>query len=211
MKEHEEILNIKIDTNIDAIKSVAYIYINQTFYPANSHDSNFSSNQHSADITKCTLLKSPYFHSHASNFTKHLLPMTLEGDTLLQLQKWRDAICSAFCQYLSTNKNWPSYKKIISEHYDITEFLLLPDNNSKYITAKENYEAYYGSLRVHLVKDTTISLSEASKSHVKLVTHMHYVNEFDLIIAFFFNMSPRLGGIGPKYQDLVIPFCLGEG
>ena len=36
-------------------------------------------------------------------------------------------------------------------------------------------------------------------------------NIFDLIIAVVFSMSTQLGGIGPKYQDLVISFCLGEG
>ena len=49
--------------------------------------------------------------------------MTLEGDTLLQLQKWWDTISSAFWQSLSTNKSWPSYKKLKAEHYNITKFL----------------------------------------------------------------------------------------
>ena len=83
--------------------------------------------------------------------------MTLEGDTLIQIQKWWDAICSTFCQYLSTNKIWPSYKKLISEHYNITKFLLPPDNHSKQITAQECFEAFSRALRVHLVKDATIS------------------------------------------------------
>ena len=48
-------------------------------------------------------------------------------------------------------------------------------------------------------------------SHVKLVSHMHYDNGFELIITVVFNMSPQLGGVVNKSQDLVIPFCLGEG
>ena len=40
---------------------------------------------------------------------------------------------------------------------------------------------------------------------------MHYDNRFELIIAFVFIVSPQLGVIGPKAQDLVIPFCLGAG
>ena len=31
-----------------------------------------------------------------------------------------------------------------------------------------------------------------------------------LLLQFFFAMSPQLGGLGPKYQDLVIPFNPGE-
>ena len=40
---------------------------------------------------------------------------------------------------------------------------------------------------------------------------MHYDNGFELLIAVVFAMSPQLGGLGPKYQDLTIPFRLGEG
>ena len=40
---------------------------------------------------------------------------------------------------------------------------------------------------------------------------MHYENGFELLIDVVFAMSPQLGGLGPKYQDLTIPFRLGEG
>ena len=78
MKEYEEILNTKIDKNIDDIKAEPYRSIIQTFYPLNPHNSHSSTNQPSADINKWPLLKSPDFHSHASHFTKNLLPMNLK-------------------------------------------------------------------------------------------------------------------------------------
>ena len=40
---------------------------------------------------------------------------------------------------------------------------------------------------------------------------MHNDNGFELLIGFVLSMSPQLGGLGPKYQDLVIPPRLGEG
>ena len=40
---------------------------------------------------------------------------------------------------------------------------------------------------------------------------MNNDNGFDLIFAVVFAMSPQLGGLGTKYQDLVIPFFLYEG
>ena len=49
------------------------------------------------------------------------------------------------------------------------------------------------------------------KPDVKLITYMNNENVFDLLIAVVFAMIPWLGGIGPKAQDLVIYFCLGEG
>ena len=40
---------------------------------------------------------------------------------------------------------------------------------------------------------------------------MHYDNGFELLIAVVFSMIPQLGGLGPKYQDLLIPLQLDEG
>ena len=40
---------------------------------------------------------------------------------------------------------------------------------------------------------------------------MHYENGFELLLVVVFSTSPRLGVLGPKDQDLVIPFHLGEG
>ena len=40
---------------------------------------------------------------------------------------------------------------------------------------------------------------------------MHYENGFELLLVVVFSTSPRLGVLGPKDQDLVIPFHLGKG
>ena len=74
MKEHKEIRNTKIDTNIDDLKAEASICINNKFSPPNSKKSPYSSNQPSADINKCQFLNSLYFYSHASQFTKKYHP-----------------------------------------------------------------------------------------------------------------------------------------
>ena len=132
--------------------------------------------------------------------------MTLEGNTLLHLQKGWYAIRYSFCQSLSTNKSCPTYKNLVAEHHEITKFLLPPYNHSKYIAAKENYEEFSGALRVHIVKDTTVPSSKAPTSHIKLLTNMQYDNGFKLLIAVIFNVIPQLVGLGPKSQDLVIPF-----
>ena len=50
--------------------------------PSSSYD------QASYDLIQLILLHSPGKSSHASKFTKHVSYMTLEGDTLLQIQKW---------------------------------------------------------------------------------------------------------------------------
>ena len=40
---------------------------------------------------------------------------------------------------------------------------------------------------------------------------MHYDNGFEILITVVFVMSPQLGVLGPKAQDLLIPFRIGEG
>ena len=164
---------------IDELKSKLSSSFNKTVPPLSSNNSPYSYNQPSDDIIKWPLLKSPYFHSHASQFTKNLSFMNLEGDTLIQIQKLWDVICSSeFCQYLSTKKSWPPYKKLKAENYDITNFFLPPSTHSQYATAIDIFEEFSRAFRVHLLKDTIISSLKSPKSHVKLVTHMHYDNVF---------------------------------
>ena len=52
MKEHEDIINTEIDTEIDNLKSEAYSSINKKFHNQNPNNSPYSSNQTSADINK---------------------------------------------------------------------------------------------------------------------------------------------------------------
>ena len=40
---------------------------------------------------------------------------------------------------------------------------------------------------------------------------MNIDNGFDLLVAVVIAIIPQLGGLGPKAQDLVISFHLGEG
>ena len=42
-------------------------------------------------------------------------------------------------------------------------------------------------------------------------TYMNIDNIFDILVAFLFSMSPQLGGLGSKSQELLIYFLLGEG
>ena len=122
----------KYETVISIDMKLSTLYSNK---PSLSHD------QTSDDIIKWPPPKSPEKYSRASQFTKHLSSMSLEGDTLLQIQKlWYD-ILSAFLQYLSTNKSCTAYKSLRVELHNIYSFLLLPDAHPKNFTEKENYES----------------------------------------------------------------------
>ena len=111
----------------------------------------------------------------------------------------------------STRKIWPPYKSLRFEHHNIYKFIPPPDTHPKYATSKENYESFSRELSVNLFNDTTISSSKSPTSYVKLITYMHNVNGFELLTAIVFAMSPQLGGLGPKSQDLMIYVCLVEG
>ena len=91
-EENEELLK----NNIDKFKTEESSYIDIRFSVINPYKSPSSYDQPSAGFIKWTLTKSPYFHSLASKFTKHISFMTLEGDTLLKLQKWWDSIIYSF-------------------------------------------------------------------------------------------------------------------
>ena len=104
MKKTE--LEATTNTRIDELKSESVSSLGMKISTLNSNKPYSSYDQPSVDLIKWPLLKSLEKSSHASQFTKHISSMTLEGDTLLQIQKWWYAIPSSFCQYLSTNKRW---------------------------------------------------------------------------------------------------------
>ena len=51
-----------------------------------------------------------------------------------------------------------------------------------------------------------IHLSIVPKSNVKKITYINIDNVFGLLLDVVFSMSPQLGWVGPKAQDLVISF-----
>ena len=72
----------------------------------------FNSDQPHTQQLKRTLLKTPEKSTHTSQSTKHLYPLTLEGDTLLQLHKFWDFIRCAYWKSLYTNNVCPTYKQL---------------------------------------------------------------------------------------------------
>ena len=102
------------------------------------------------------------------------------------------------------------YKQLMSNikppqetDYNISKYSLPPLNHPKISTVTENYHSLSRALRVILAKDTIINSSTAPKLPVKIVTYMNNDNRFYLLVAVVFSVSPQLGGIGPKDQDLL--------
>ena len=100
----EATIEMKID-KIAAYHTKIFDSFNMKLSAITSSKPYLSYEQPSDYLIKCPLLKSPNKSSHSSQFTKHHSPMNFEGGTLLQIQKWWDAIRSALCQSLLTNKS----------------------------------------------------------------------------------------------------------
>ena len=84
-------MNIKLDelkTEIKADNTTTFNSLNIKLSALTSKITSSFYDQPSVDITQWTLLKAPEKSSHASQFTKHLFPMTLKGDTLIKIPKW---------------------------------------------------------------------------------------------------------------------------
>ena len=82
-KENEEVLK----NNFDKFKAKESSSINMKAPDLNSYKYPYSYDQPSADLIKFPLLKSPDFQYRASQLTEHLSFMTVEGNSLLQIQK----------------------------------------------------------------------------------------------------------------------------
>ena len=109
--------------------------------------------------------------------------------------------CHTLCllTIIVNKKIWPAYKSLTEYHHELYSFIIPLDTHPTFAKGKENYKPFSRELRVHLVKDETITSSEAPKSHVNIITYMNIDNRFDLLIAVIFSISPQLGGLGPKY------------
>ena len=73
---------------------------------------NSSSDYPKTELLDWKILKTPEKSTHASQLTKHPTPLTQEGETILQLHKWRDTIICAYLKSLSTKKCCPTYKSL---------------------------------------------------------------------------------------------------
>ena len=75
-----------MNTRLDELKCETFISIDIKLSTINQNKSPFSHEKPSSDLIKWPLFKSPEKYPHASQFTKHIYCVTLEGDALLQIK-----------------------------------------------------------------------------------------------------------------------------
>ena len=107
LKIETKVTNNIADIQAENIKNMTNLEMKLSYIGSSQY---YSSYQTHTDILKYTLRKAPEDSTHSSNLTKNLTTLTLEGNTILQLHKLRDAIRCAYFQPLSTNNFWPTYK-----------------------------------------------------------------------------------------------------
>ena len=121
---------------------------------------------------------------------------------------WKIFTCITIHQTFVPPEPWirhsTSTSTIMGYHY--IRIFPIPINKQQLIRSQtyKNKTALSRALKVQLIKNTTIHLSTAPKSNAKLITYMNIDNIFNLLVGVLFSMSPQLGVIWPKSQDLVI-------
>ena len=85
-----------MNMRLDELKSETFSSLGMKLSAISSNQPSYYYDQPSADLIILPLINPSEIYSHASQFNKHLSCMTLEGDTLLKIQKWWDSILSAF-------------------------------------------------------------------------------------------------------------------
>ena len=158
-----------------------------------------------------------HFSSHMENITMHHNPPNIyialpsKSITFFRLKNGR--MPSYLPSYNIYQQKIPGQHINISK-YNITTYLPLPSHQTQilnYPQQKETMKHYQDQSESRFVKDDTIPSSKLQKPHVKITTYMNNDNGSDLLIYLVSDISPQIGGLAPKAQDLVISSHLVEG
>ena len=137
---------------------------------------------------------------HVSKLTDRLKDLKLEGDTLRHLEVFYDSILAAFNATLRVNSAFPPYKQLPTNFDFYVHFC--PNDPSLTKTdvdlLRRNFRAFSDSLRIFLLKDSTVSKDLCPESHLQLLPLRDECCGFYILSLFITRLSPQLGG---KYRD----------
>ena len=103
---------------------------------------------------------------HWSKYNDNLKNVKLEGDTLMDLQKFWNTLNTAFVSILNTNKGLGDYDKLQST-FSASDELVLPLRHTQRNQAMYLYENYTRVLRDHLLK-RLLSKKRRVRRHLEL-------------------------------------------
>ena len=102
--------------------------------------------------------------NHWSKYNDNLKNIKLEGDSLIELQKFWNALDTAFTSTLNTNKGLGDYDKLQST-FSAWEVLVPSMEHTQRNQAIYTYENFTRALRDHLLKKETIDKGTSPKEY----------------------------------------------
>ena len=149
--------------------------------------------------------------SHASQFIKHLPSMTLEFDTLINIQKWWDFICSAYIQYISTKNIWTTSNlsqtmiiNYLTFSYNWTHILSSPYQKRNIKHYQEHSEFILPNMTLSLPLKHQNNMPNSLPKWI-LTTYLN------LLLLLSFQWVLKLEDLDPKFLTFWYPFVLVMG
>ena len=137
--------------------------------------------------------------NHWSKYNDNLKNVKLEGDTLMELQKFWNALNTAFTSILNANKGLGDYDKL-KNTFSALDLLVLPIGHTQRNQSMNAYENYTRVLREHILKKYTINKETSPRAFRTLTRNQLNKGGFDILTKIIIKGIPQLGG---DERDLV--------
>ena len=165
--------------------------------------------QLNSDEDKYPILKNEKYN-HWSKYNGNLKDIVLEGDNLIDLKKFWNAMNTAFTSTLNANTGLEEYEDIM-ESYSIKDHLVPPLGHTQRNQGLEAYKNFTRVLRDHLVKESTIDKVKCPKAFKCLTRHLLNNDGFVILLHIIRKGSPQLGGDERDLSQFVDSFAVQDG
>ena len=139
-------------------------------------------------------------YNHWSKYNDNLKNIVLEGDNLMDLQKFWNAMDTAFSSTLNANKGLEEYDKL-TDTYSAIDILVPPLGHTQRNQGMMAYRNFTRVLRDHLLKKDTINKEVCPMAYKCLTKNKLEKDGFDILTRIILKGSPQLGG---EERDLTI-------
>ena len=137
--------------------------------------------------------------NHWSKYNDNLNNVKLKGDTLMELQKFWNALNTELTATLNTNKELGDYDKLKST-FSALDLLVPPIEHTQRNQGMNTDENYTTVLRDRLLKKYTINKEISSRAFRTLTRNQLNKDGFNTLTKIIIKGSPQLGG---DERDLV--------
>ena len=148
--------------------------------------------------------------NHWSKYNDNVKNVILEGDNLMDLQKFWSAMDTAFTSTVNANKGLGEYETL-TEKYSAVETLVPPPGHTQRNQGMEAYKNFTRVLRDHLLKKNTINKDVCPKAYKCLTKNQLQKDGFDILTRIIVTGSPQLGGAERDLTKYVEELVIKDG